>query len=70
MLSFVRAASSRQLHFARAAAHHAAKRVPGSMRAFSGVPKTMKVRLPARRRGGAARLCAQRPRSRARRRAG
>ncbi len=43
MLGFVRTAASRQSHIAKAAALHAVKRAPGAMRAFSGVPKTMKV---------------------------
>ena len=43
MLGFVRTAASRQSHIAKAAALNAVARAPGTMRAFSGVPKTMKV---------------------------
>ena len=43
MLGFVRTAASRQSHIVKAAAFNAVKRAPSAMRAFSGVPKTMKV---------------------------
>ncbi len=43
MLGFVRTAASRQSHIVKAAALNAVKRAPSAMRAFSGVPKTMKV---------------------------
>jgi len=49
MLSFVRQSAARQLpqHLARAAACSAMKHAPAAFRAFSDVPTTMKVRVPA-----------------------
>ena len=43
MLGFVRTAARLQSHIVKAAALNAVKRAPSAMRAFSGVPKTMKV---------------------------
>jgi len=43
MLGFVRTAASLQSHIVKASALNAVKRAPSAMRAFSGVPKTMKV---------------------------
>jgi len=49
MISFVRQSAARQLpqHLVRVAACNAMKRAPAAFRAFSGVPTTMKVRVPA-----------------------
>ena len=48
MLSLVRTSAARQFpkHLVKAAAFQAVQRAPGACRAFSNVPKTMKVRAP------------------------